>query len=257
MAVDIQNPYLVIFGTAIPEMFFQSLNKRLLANGLIARCLIFEAGERGKKNHAQFIKVPESIIRQVRTILHYGQSRGNLCVEFPTPMVIQATKDATELLDKLDEKYDGIYEKYDKLKAIVPTAFWARAFEKVCKLSILYAVSENVNDPVISADAVKWASRFVEYQINKTLFLTNAYSFENPFDEKCQKALRYIREAGGMYTHSALLKRMHESREVFRQIIETLKENGSIIADEYKTDAGRTIMYYRLTVDSQKSIPKS
>jgi hypothetical protein len=246
MAVDIQNPYLVIFGTAIPEMFFQSLNKRLLANGLIARCLIFEAGERGKKNHAQFIKVPESIIRQVRTILHYGQSRGNLCVEFPTPMVIQATKDATELLDKLDEKYDGIYEKYDKLKAIVPTAFWARAFEKVCKLSILYAVSENVNDPVISAKGVKWASQLAEYQINKTLFLTNSYTFENPFDEKCQKALRYIREAGGVYTHSALLKRMHESKEVFKQIIETLKDNGSITSDVIATTGKKAQVCYYL-----------
>ena len=140
----------------------------------------------------------------------------------------------------------SIYEKYDKMKAIVPTAFWARAFEKVCKLSILYAVSENVNDPVISADAVKWASRFVEYQINKTLFLTNAYSFENPFDEKCQKALRYIREAGGMYTHSTLLKRMHESREVFRQIIETLKDNGSITEDQADTGGKRPLVYYRL-----------
>jgi len=161
-------------------------------------------------------------------------------------MVIQATKDATELLDKLDDKYDGIYEKYDRMKAIVPTAFWARAFEKVCKLSILYAVSENVNDPVISADAVKWASQFVEYQINKTLFLTNSYTFENPFDEKCQKALRYIREAGGTYTHSALLKRMHESREMFRQIIETLKDNGSITAKETETEAGRKLVCYHL-----------
>ena len=246
MAVDIQNPYLVIFGTAIPEMFFQSLNKRLLANGLIARCLIFEAGERGKKNHAQFISVPPPIIRQVKTILNYGQSRGNLCMEFPTPMIIQATEDAAKLLDKLDDKYDDIYSKYDKLKAIIPTAFWARAFEKVCKLSILYAVSENVNDPVISVDAVKWASQFVEYQINKTLFLTNSYTFENPFDEKCQKALRYIREAGGTYTHSTLLKRMHESREVFRQIIETLKDNGSITEDQADTGGKRPLVYYRL-----------
>ncbi len=247
MAVDIQNPYLVIFGTAIPEMFFQSLNKRLLANGLIARCLVFEAGERGKKNHAQFIRVPVSIIRQVKTILGYGQSKGNLCMEFPMPMVVQATKDATELLDRLDDKFDDIYNKFDKLKAVVPTAFWARAFEKVCKLSILYAVSENVNDPVISVNGVRWASQLVEYQINKTLFLTNSYTFENPFDEKCQKALRYIREAGGVYTHSALLKRMHESREVFRQIIDTLKENGSIIAEQVDTGGRKQLICYRLT----------
>ena len=44
---------------------------------------------------------------------------------------------------------------------------------------------------------------------------------------------------------------------MFRQIIATLQENGSIVAGEYDTEAGRKIVYYRLTADSPKSIPKS
>ena len=107
-------------------------------------------------------------------------------------------------------------------------AFWARAFEKVCKLSMLYAISAHPDSPCIDKDAVQWASDFVEFLTKQALYLTHSFSFENPFDEKCQKALRYIRDAGGSCGHGALLKRMHESREVFKQIIETLKENGSI-----------------------------
>ena len=85
--------------------------------------------------------------------------------------------------------------------------------------------------PVITLDAVNWASRFVEYVTEQALFLANAYSYENPFDEKCRKALRYISENGGKYKRGALIKRMHESSEVFGKIIETLIENGSIIAE--------------------------
>jgi hypothetical protein len=48
------------------------------------------------------------------------------------------------------------------------------------------------------------------------------------------------------YTHSALLKRMHESREMFRQIIDTLKENGSIVAEEAESGGRKPLVYYRL-----------
>ena len=77
-------------------------------------------------------------------------------------------------------------------------AFWTRAFEKVYKLAIIYAVSADVTAPVITLAAVNWASRFVEYVTEQALFLANAYSYENPFDEKCRKALRCISENGGV-----------------------------------------------------------
>lgn len=241
----IQNPYLVIFGTAIPQLFYQALDQRFLTNGLTARCLILEAGERGKKNKSCIIKVPESIIRSVKVIMSYG-GEGNLSDVNPQPMMISATGEADEMLDKLDDKYDALYDKYCKRKALIPMSFWARAFEKVCKLSQLYAVSANLTNPVIDKAAVMWASQFVEYLTEQTLFLTKSYSFENPFDEKCQKALRYIREAGGTYHHAALLKRMHESADVFRKIIETLKENESITVENDPSSATKNALVYRL-----------
>ena len=240
----IHNPYLVIFGTAIPQLFYQALDQRLLTNGLTARCLIIEAGERGRKNRAKLISVPESIIRTVKVILSYG-GEGNLVSLNPAPMVIGTTPEADAMLDELDDKYDEIYAKYDRAKALVPMSFWARAFEKVCKLAQLYAISANAASPVIDLNAVLWASRFVEFLTEQTLFLTHSYSYENPFDEKCQKALRYIREAGGEYRHGALLKRLHESADVFRKIIDTLKENGSIVEIAEKT-GNKSSRVYRL-----------
>ena len=240
----IHNPYLVIFGTAIPQLFYQALDQRLLTNGLTARCLIIEAGERGRKNRAKLISVPESIIRTVKVILSYG-GEGNLVSLNPAPMVIGTTPEADAMLDELDDKYDEIYAKYDRAKALVPMSFWARAFEKVCKLAQLYAISANAASPVIDRNAVLWASRFVEFLTEQTLFLTHSYSYENPFDEKCQKALRYIREAGGEYRHGALLKRLHESADVFRKIIDTLKENGSIVEIAEKT-GNKSSRLYRL-----------
>jgi DNA-binding PadR family transcriptional regulator len=40
---------------------------------------------------------------------------------------------------------------------------------------------------------------------------------------------------------------MHESREMFRQIIDTLKENGSIVAEEAESGGRKPLVCYRLT----------
>ena len=45
--------------------------------------------------------------------------------------------------------------------------------------------------------------------------------------------------------HSQLLRNMHESKEVFKQIVETLQENGTITTD-YVPTGGKTAQFYRL-----------
>lgn len=240
----ITNPNLVIFGTAIPQMFYESLSTRLLANGLTARCLILNAGKRSRAQKAKPIIPTDSIRRCIEVFKSYGDA-GNLTGENPGPTVIPATEEADRMLNELSDTYDQLYRKYEQVQAQVPMAFWARALEKVCKLSILYAVSANPTSPVIDADAVSWAQQFVDFLTEQTLFLVNAYSYENPFDEKCQKALRYIREADGEYSHGKLLKRMHESKDMFGLIMTTLIENGTVVVD-YKQTNTKSSKVYRL-----------
>ncbi|MCR4574222.1 MAG: hypothetical protein K5787_10695, partial [Lentisphaeria bacterium] len=49
----VNNPYLVIFGTAIPNFFYESLSPRILGNGMAARCILLDAGRRGAGGHAR------------------------------------------------------------------------------------------------------------------------------------------------------------------------------------------------------------
>ena len=238
----IVNPHLVILGTAIPKFFYSALSERVLANGLIARCMILDAGKRGHGRKPSGESIPDAITRAIEIIGKYGQS-GNLTEINLAPMLIPAAPDADVLLSKLNEKYDCIYDRHEAEQRNKAMAFWARVFEKVCKLSMLYAVSENPVKPVISVAGVRWAAAFVEHVTDQMLFMVDAYSFENTFDEKCRKAVRYIREARGRVAHGVLLKRMHESKEVFKQIIETLEENGTITHELKGSGASMTRFY--------------
>ena len=85
----------------------------------------------------------------------------------------------------------------------------------------------------------------MEHITDQMLNMVDEYSFENQFDEKCRKAVRYLRQAGGRMKHSQLLRNMHESKEVFKQIMDTLQENGTVTTDFIPTE-GKTAKYYRL-----------
>ena len=89
----IVNPHLVILGTAIPKFFYSALSERVLANGLIARCMILDAGKRGHGRKPSGESIPDAITRAIEIIGKYGQS-GNLTEINPTPMLIPALPDA-------------------------------------------------------------------------------------------------------------------------------------------------------------------
>ena len=243
----VMNPYLTVFGTAVPQFFFEALDRRMLANGMVARCLILDAGRRGPRQRSAFITIPESLKEAVKTIRDYrGNDTGNLAgVTRPSMRLLTATDGANRMLDELDERHDALYNECAERRDLVPMAFWARATEKVIKLSMLHAISSNVKDPLVTEDSVAWADEFTRFLTEQALFMAQRYSYENPFDEKCQKAVRYLTEAGGSYDHGALLKRMHESKETFQQIMDTLVESGSVTT-EFQTTGGRTRKSYRL-----------
>ena len=116
-------------------------------------------------------------------------------------------------------------------------ALWARAFEKVCKLAMLHGISSSIYSPQITKDSVKWAWKFVDHLTRRMLFMAHSYIYENVFEEKCRKVIRALDDAGGSMGHSALLRKSHESNDVFKKVIETLYEAGNI---EIDIDRGKT-----------------
>jgi hypothetical protein len=62
----IVQPSLVIFGTAIPNHYYQALSERMLINGFFARTLILESGPRARGQDASVIEIPERVLTTAR-----------------------------------------------------------------------------------------------------------------------------------------------------------------------------------------------
>jgi len=67
------------------------------------------------------------------------------------------------------------------------------------------------------------------HQTRRQLFLATSYVAENPFHADCLKLLRRIRAAPARrMEHSPLLKLMHMKAADFRELIQTLVQQGEI-----------------------------
>ena len=240
----IVNPNLVLLGTAIPQYFYESLSRRVLENGLVARCIIVEAGKRGEAGNPQPITPSDSLIRAA-TYLANLDVNGNLTNEYPKPLIITETPEATAALREVQQECDRRYNFYEAQNEGAAKALWARAHEKVCKLAMLHGISSNVYNPLITEKSVRWAWKFIDHLTQRMLYMADRYVYENIFDEKCQRAIRKLQEHGGRLPHSKLLRLLHESADSMKKIAETLQEKGTIQV-EYDSSVRPAAKIYRL-----------
>ncbi|MBS0190539.1 MAG: bifunctional DNA primase/polymerase [Planctomycetes bacterium] len=242
----IDQPCLVLFGTAIPNHYYSALSERMLTNGLFARMLILEAGPRGAGQEPTVSDLPERVLATAKWWADLRPGTGNLANAHPTARVVPHTDEARALLVELRKAAEQAYGEAEGRRDAVATTVWGRASEQTRKLALIYAVSENHAEPAIGVEAVRWASRLVMHQTRRMLFMAANHAAETPFDEIALRAMRKIREAPeGSLPHSVLLKRMKMDSRSFHDLIDTLVQRGDVLAESAAT-TGRAALIYRL-----------
>ena len=79
----INQPCLCLFGTAIPDIFYEALSPKMLSNGFFARMLIFEAGRRGLGQDVDVHELPKAILKRARWWAEFKPGKGNLKAAHP------------------------------------------------------------------------------------------------------------------------------------------------------------------------------
>jgi len=238
-ASHIDQPHLTLFGTATPKCFYESLSQRMLTNGLFARMMVVDIGKRGRgQTPGSARDLPEGILQTARWWDEFcpGQrQRGNLYAVHPEPRVVPFTSEAEQAVDRLQRMGEDEYDRADAANDEVGKAAWSRTCENAKKLALLYACSENHQEPLIGLAAVEWASAFAMHQTRRQLYLAATYVAENPFHAECLKLLRKLEDEGGQMARRQLMRAMRCKLADFEQIITTLKEQGDIVAVDIPT----------------------
>lgn len=226
---QIDQPSLVIFGTAIPNHYYEALSERMLTNGFFARMIILECGRRGAGQEPRIQEIPSRVVDTARWWYDFRPGTGNLQTWHPVPAVVQYHADARSLLVEARLEAEREYERAESASDAVGTTVWGRVSEQTRKLALLYAISQNATKPEIGRDAAEWAVRFVMHQTRRMLFMASSHVAENPFQADCLKLLRKLRDAPEkQLAHSVLLKRMKMGSKEFGDLVATLEQRGEV-----------------------------
>lgn len=232
---SIDQPCLVIFGTAIPNHYYEALSDRMLTNGFFARMLILESGPRPEGQEPVIAKLPPRVLATAKWWADFTPGNGNLEHWHPIPLVIEHTTEARTALIETRQEADGEYAKAEEKSDAVSTTVWGRVSEQTRKLSLLYAISENHESPRISLAAVEWARAFVMHHTRRMLFMARLHVAENPFHAECLKLIRKLHDAGGQMQRQHLLRAMRCKAADFEQLISTLMQQGELEPVEIRT----------------------
>ncbi|MFN9538493.1 MAG: DUF3987 domain-containing protein, partial [Planctomycetota bacterium] len=157
---SINQPSLVIFGTAIPNHYYEALSERMLTNGFFARMIILECGRRGTGQEPTIAAIPEGVLETARWWSDFRPGHGNLQDWHPVPAVVPHTDQAKQILVASRLEAEAEYERAETSSDAVGTTVWGRVSEQSRKLALLYAISENHRQPEIGGDAARWAVDF-------------------------------------------------------------------------------------------------
>jgi len=190
----IDQPSLVIFGTATPVHYYEALSTKMLDNGFLARMLILECTKRGKAQKLVPIDIPDSVKRIAKYWADFQPGTGNLSNFHPVPALVEFSGKAEDLITEFSLYADEQYELAEDKNDDAVMSVWARAAEKAHRLALIYACSENALKPVISESAVKWAREFVEHLTKRMLFMVAEHASENDFHSQCKRMIRLLRQ---------------------------------------------------------------
>lgn len=241
----IDQPHLVLMGTAVPSCYYDSLSERMLSSGFFARVLVFDAGQRGAGKRACAADPPKSIIATAKTWAEFRPGKGNLDPLHPRPHVVPTDADAAIILDEYRARCDGLYSAAESAADIGAISTWTRAPEHASKLALIRAASEDPKNLRVRRDAAQWAVDLVDHLVRRMLWAAGRHVAADEDDAKRLRLLRAIQASGGEgISHRDALKNSHLSARAFRDVIETLLERGDIGIRREKTKTKPKITYF-------------
>lgn len=200
-AVPIDNPNLCVYGATTPKDLWGNLNTGAAADGFLPRWLVFDMGTTRptpKDATADVFAPPEHLRKALHAILDQSAARGNLAAAVGPPRAIRAEWGAGAqdyfkgMVAEANRIVDEARERHNESSEIIRS----RSVEHAVKLSLIYAVSIDAKNPVITIAALEWAREVVEYSTAALIRGLEGRVADTDAQAQYLWTLNTIREAG-------------------------------------------------------------
>ncbi len=245
------NPHVCINATTTPGQFWEALRGGAIADGSIARYLIFSTDQ--NYPDSQFnpsSDPPQRLTDKVKAMATAQAGHGIASITAyniaPTPRVVPYGDGAEDFVLALDRKQTARLREHEMspLAAII-----ARTLEHTLKIGLIAAVSDDPYDPVIERRHLEWASWVVDHCISDVLTAARDEIADTGTESAKKRLLNVIRDAGGSIGKRELTRKTQNLRARERE--EYLKDliDAGMVAQEINLSSDRAaqkVVSYKL-----------
>jgi hypothetical protein len=201
--VTIEQPCACVWGVTVPGPFWQALEGGALADGSMARFLVFLTDQDypDRNDRPAPMDPPAGLIAALKAIAAGAAGHdhgGNLAAIMeanaaihPYTVPLSPTADVA-----MAEVRQQATERLRAHRGSYATALFGRYAENTAKLAMLAAISRDPARPVTEAHDVTWASQLVEHCIGTMLLEAERRVADTPAESRVKKVLEVIRAAG-------------------------------------------------------------
>jgi hypothetical protein len=248
--VTIEQPCACIWGVTVPGPFWSALEGGALADGSIARFLVFltdeDYPERNETPAA--MDPPPDLVAALQGIARGvpGHSHGgNIAdaMESSAPIhayTVALTVDADAALAGVRREATALLRSH---RGTYATALFGRYAENTSKLAMIAAVSRDPAKPVTEARDVTWASALVEHCIGTLLREADRRVADNNTEANHKRVLEIIRTAGEISRNALVRKTQFLSKREREEIFDALVE-GELVARSMKPTGTKPLMLF-------------
>lgn len=200
-AKRIHNPNLGIYGTSTPEYFWESVSSSNASDGLLPRFLLFNVEGRKPKRVMPTrdpSDVPMELVERCQAIVAAKRGNGNLRAvgtdngeSIVVPFVVNYSNDAKSGIADFEDFIELTEANADS--RILP--FLHRACEHAKKLSVLLAVADNLEKPIVSGHHMGWAIELAWHSTVVMIDETRDRIADNPREADVNRILSHIKKA--------------------------------------------------------------
>ena len=231
-------PHLTMFATGTPEAFYNTLDSRAIVNGLFGRCLVLEIRDNYTAHIPTTASLPDTLVDTGKWLVARERNAEehdvlDLITVGETPSVTAARASAANFL--MEQR-----RRLSEMELYSARALVVRMSEKIAKLAMIYAISESPENPLISTDAITWATKFVTHITKAMLFEAQFHVAEGKFDALVKRFIGLLTKHGGSLDRRRLLQSLHIDHITFHRIVTTLLLCDTIIEE---TECGRNAVY--------------
>ena len=263
-APDVIEPHCSLYGTGTFKSVFKAMTPDLIERGFIGRVSFFFADQNKKKRKMhEKLPVPENIREQFKAWIQkplaiptVQEGALPLFQVIPEPTVVPYTEEAKLIFDHFSDQCTNAEEN-------TPEDFrclWVRSVEEAKKLSLIYACSVSIDNPVIDTEAATWACRLSEHLSLRKLYIANNHMAANEQGHLENDILNYVRKKKNKTaTQTEITNRFKKGVDpaLRKKAIYNLVITGQLVRESKKEKGARKIStVYRIPYKTTSKLPR-